>query len=369
MRLKVILCACLAVFAFLAIGCGGGAQQGSSSLPAISLTANNNTPLPGSGNPGAGNPGGANPGPPAPSGSVNVTTPADAATVTSPFQVTASASASTAITAMHVYVDGRLTYQTPSSQIDTSVNAAVGPHVVTVQAWDQSGQVYSVARNVTVSGSANDRPPTFSQIQRIPNWDHCSVCAGQDGSGPPTDHSMDEGISSPSLSGAAARFYAGGTPWGAALWWKQVGGDTQVRNLKYDLDFYVERPDQAQALEFDVNQNTGGRRYIYGTECDFGGSQTWRVWNSSSHNWISTGVYCGRPEAGRWNHVTWEFQRDNQQVVFVAVTLNGDRHSIDRSFSSYGEGGEGLDVAFQADLNSSGGNLLVWVDNVNLTIW
>jgi hypothetical protein len=269
---------------------------------------------------------------------------------------------------MQIYIDNKLAYQTQSSKIDTSLNAGGGRHSLTAQAWDQSGQIYKSSINITVSGSSG-RNPTFSQIQTIPNWADCSVCAGQGGSGPSTDHWMEEGISSPSLSGAAARFHVGGTSWGAALWWKDLQGDTTVNNLQYDLDFNVDHPDQAQALEFDVNQGTGGNRYLFGTECDFGDSQTWRVWNSGSHKWVSTGIFCGRPQAGQWNHVTWEFQRNNGQVVFVAVTLNGDRHTVGVSSNSFADGGDFINVAFQADLNASGGNLAVSLDNVNLTTW
>jgi len=269
---------------------------------------------------------------------------------------------------MQIYIDNNLAYQTQSSKIDTSLTAGEGQHSLTVQAWDQNGQIYKSSLNVTVSAPSGGNP-TFSQIQRMPNWADCSVCAGHGGSGPPTDHWMEKGVSSPSLSGAAARFNVDGTPWGAALWWKELQGDTTVSNFKYDLDFYVDHPDQAQALEFDVNQDTGGSRYIYGTECDFGDTQTWRTWNSDSHRWVSTGIYCGRPAAGQWNHVTWELQRNNGQAVFVAVTLNGNRQSVNVSSNSYAEGGEGINVAFQADLNASGGSVSVWVDNVSLTTW
>ncbi|HTC94803.1 MAG TPA: Ig-like domain-containing protein [Terriglobales bacterium] len=400
MRLKV-RCSWSVLFSFLSLllpfliaGCGSATQSAKESQ-AIALNANApGSPTPGSppappppGPPPApgpgdqGNPGAAAPTPtptppptpgptppPAPSGSVSVTAPADGATVTSPVQVTASANASSPIATMQVYIDNNLAYQSKSGKIDTALNAGGGPHSLTVQAWDQNGQIYKSSLNVTVSGPGGGNP-TFSQIQRIPNWTDCSVCAGHGGSGPTTDHWMEEGVGSPSLSGAAARFTVDGTPWGAALWWKDLQGDTTVSNFKYDLDFYVDRPDQAQALEFDVNQDTGGNRYIYGTECDFGDTQTWRTWNSDSHRWVSTGIYCGRPAAGQWNHLTWELQRNNGQAVFVAVTLNGNRQWVNASSNSYAEGGENMNVAFQADLNASGGSVSVWVDNVNLTTW
>jgi hypothetical protein len=37
------------------------------------------------------------------------------------------------------------------------------------------------------------------------------------------------------------------------------------------------------------------------------------------------------------------------------------------AFDGLGQSGSGLDVAFQADLNASGGNVSVWLDNVGLS--
>ena len=123
----------------------------------------------------------------------------------------------------------------------------------------------------------------------------------------------------------------------------------------------------AQALEFDDNQSVGGSKYIFGTECDFRGSGTWRVWNAPGHTWAATNVGCAAPEPGTWHHLTWEFQRSGGQANFVAVTLDGVRHDVGMNFAAIGQGGSGLDVAFQADLTASGGNQSVWLDNVSLS--
>jgi hypothetical protein len=178
---------------------------------------------------------------------------------------------------------------------------------------------------------------------------------------------MQEGVSSPSLSGSAARFDLGGTAWGAALWWRELGGHDDAQNLRYDLDFYIDSVSNGQALEFDVNQTAGGSRYIFGTECDFRGSGTWRVWNGPAATWASTGVPCPIPDTNIWHHLTWEFQRSGGQTHFIAVTLDGNRHDVGMSFGAKGEAGSGLDVAFQADLTGTGGSESIWLDNVNLS--
>src|SRR5204862_470306 len=66
--------------------------------------------------------------------------------------------------------------------------------------------------------------PSVSQIQKMSGWDSCSACAGKNGDGPGTSHDMATGINSPSISGSSGKFWVGGTPWGAALWWHGLGG-------------------------------------------------------------------------------------------------------------------------------------------------
>jgi hypothetical protein len=179
---------------------------------------------------------------------------------------------------------------------------------------------------------------------------------------------MQEGIGSPSLSGSAARFDVGPSVWGAALFWKELGSHDEAQNLTYDLDFYIDDSvSNAQALEFDVNQTTGGSKYIFGTECDIRGSGTWRVWNAPAATWVSTGIACPVPQANTWHHLTWELQRGGGQTHFIAVTLDGNRQSVGMAFNGTSLSGSGLDVAFQADLRASGANVTVWLDNVSLS--
>jgi len=316
---------------------------------------------------------------------VVISAPADGAAVGSPTEVSAAASGGAPITSLQVYVDDGMAFQAPSAQIDASLPLPAGGHTIVVQAWDQNGNAFkSSPVHVNVQAAAappapapapppppapapSAPAPTIGQIQTQGGWDDCDVCAGEAGNGPRTAHDMQRGISSPSLSGASTRFDIGGTAWGAALFWLELGSHDDAQNLRYDLDFYIDSTSSAQALEFDVNQTANGNKYIFGTECDFRNTGTWRVWNGPAHTWASTGIGCPMPDTGTWHHLTWEFQRSGGQAHFIAVTLDGNRHDVGMAFDGLGQSGSGLDVAFQADLNASGGNVSVWLDNVGLS--
>jgi len=210
----------------------------------------------------------------------------------------------------------------------------------------------------------------IADIQKMTNWSSCSsTCSGETGTN--AVYSMQQGIASPSLTGSAIQFdITGGTPWGTALWWKQVGGNDAMTHFVYNMSFYLTDVNAAQALEFNVNQNAGGNRYEYATQCDIKGSHHWRVWPQTQKQWVDSGVPCATPKQGEWNQLTWEFSRtSSNQIVFEAVTLNGQRSVINQSFDSVPASGSGIDVAFQMDSDGGPTPWSVWVDKVSLTEW
>lgn len=229
------------------------------------------------------------------------------------------------------------------------------------------------------SNSGSSNPPssgipadakTISDIQKLLNWGSCSSnCAGEPG----TDavYSMESGIASPSLTGSAIKFnITGGTPWADALWWKQVGGNDAITHFVYEMSYYLTDPAAAQALEFNVNQNAGGWRYEYATQCDIRGAGVWRIWDHSQMHWVATSAPCPTPEANTWNKLSWEFARTtDHKVVWVAVTLNGQRSVINQSFDAFAAAGSGIDVAFQMDSDGGPTPWSVWVDKISLTEW
>jgi hypothetical protein len=207
-------------------------------------------------------------------------------------------------------------------------------------------------------------------IQLLTNWSSCSgTCSGQAGTN--AVYSMEFGINNPSVTGSAIKFnIPGGTPWNTALWWKQVGGDDTKTHFVYELQFLLDNPGAAQALEFNVNQNAGGWRYEYATQCDFRGDGTWRIWDHAAFHWVSSGKTCPAPVASQWNKLVWEFERTaDQKVKFVAVTLNGQRSDINMTSNTFAASGSGIDVAFQMDSIGTATPWSVWVDEIKLSEW
>jgi len=111
------------------------------------------------------------------------------------------------------------------------------------------------------------------------------------------------------------------------------------------------------------------RFFIFGTECDLRGSGNWDVYDTSNHRWVNTGVGC-RPGTYTWNHLTEEFQRHSDgSCTYVAITLNGVKHYINRTYWSKSHSGNELTVAVQLDGNSSCTSYSLWADKITLNYW
>jgi post-segregation antitoxin (ccd killing protein) len=305
------------------------------------------------------------------SATVTVSSPANNATVSSPFQVVASASGPNPITAMQVYLDSQLVTTVQSGSLNASVSAATGAHSLVVQAWDSTGAVYKNALTVSVSGSSiPSNAIVKSDIEDMTGWESCTTCAGAGGTGPTAGFSVTQFQSSPSEDGSSAQFSIWGTtPYSDALWWKQLGADNSASNFEYDVDFYLTTPQYAQALEFDVNQSNGVTKFIFGTQCNIKNGAVWDVWDTAGAKWVHTAVPCAAPSANTWHHLTWELKRSSTQATFIAVTLDGVRSTVNMTFNAKPVTANELNVAFQLDGDYAQHAYSAWLDNVTLTYW
>lgn len=224
----------------------------------------------------------------------------------------------------------------------------------------------AIVTAVSLSASAQT---TKTQIQRMSGWQNCAACAGAGGAGPSASLYSVAGVASPSLSGDSRVFsIASGTPFADALWWKQLGAVNTAHNLVYDVYFYIKNPAASQALEFDSNQANGRMRFIFGTQCAIA-SGRWEVWGNAAGNWISTGIPCSQPTAYKWHHLTWEFKRTDTYLTFVALTYDGVKHYVNRTYPGRASGVNELNVAFQMDQRANHVTYQTWLDNVSLKYW
>ena len=289
---------------------------------------------------------------------------------------------------MRIYVDNVSVFLVNGSKIDTSVAMSAATHNVVVQAWDSKGTVYKQAMVLNVGAAAAPTPTpapptsglpappatavTISNIDQMPSWDSCTVCAGIGANGPVATYSMVQSQASPSMDGLSSKFnISGTTPYSDVLWWKQLGAQNSASNFKYDVYFYLTSPQAAQALEFDMNQAIGNERFIFGTQCNIktAGVGHWDVWGNAAGNWLTTGVACTMPAAFVWHHLTWEFKRTANQVIYVGFTYDGVTHYVNRTYPAKPSSVNELNVAFQMDGDSKMDSFSTWLDKVSVMYW
>jgi hypothetical protein len=273
---------------------------------------------------------------------------------------------------MRIYVDSKSVYGAATSKIDTSIAVAAGSHSVIVQAWDTKGTVQKSALTVKVGTTTGTAPVSgtsgYSSVDSMSGWGACDSCAGIGASGPRA--SLTTFLTgSPSLDGTARGFtIASGSSYADGIWWKSLPANDSKSHFTFDFYFYIKNPAASEALEFDVNQSAGNRRYIYGTQCGINYDHQWDVWDTAGNHWRPTGIPCS-PNAYSWNHVTWQFERSGGWIHFISVTMNGKTSYVNRWYNSKSWGASEISVAVQLDQTGSHTTYSTWVDKINLNMW
>ncbi|HEY7353079.1 MAG TPA: hypothetical protein VH596_09985 [Terriglobales bacterium] len=193
-----------------------------------------------------------------------------------------------------------------------------------------------------------------------------------------------QGVSSPSMDGHSTKSYygAGSTQWGDVLWNNHLIGSfssvglpdrshtltASLHYFTYDVYFYISNASVSQALEFDINQFTGGKSFIWGHECRIAGGHQWDVYNNVSKKWTPTGVACN-PKSGAWNHLIIKVQRTSgNKLLFKTITLNGKTATINKTFSPTSTSWHGVTINYQLDGARAKKPYAVYLDKLNFTV-
>jgi hypothetical protein len=196
---------------------------------------------------------------------------------------------------------------------------------------------------------------------------------------------MQQGVTSPSLSGNSSSFTIGGqTPYSDVIWINHLIGDYSTQNLPdpnyslteathnfiYDVYFYGTNLSTAEALEFDINQFVDGKSFIWGTQCRIANGNWWDISINNGQNWQPTGNAPCNPIENGWNHVTIQVQRtSDDQLLFQTITLNGQTYTLNYYEDAGTSDWHGITINYQEDGNYAQQQYSVTLDNLNFTYW
>jgi hypothetical protein len=252
-----------------------------------------------------------------------------------------------------------------------------------------SGSGSGAGSGGTGSGGGGTPNNSFSNLQQSSGW-------GQYGQGPPNFvdcspspcdgiiFSMQQSITSPSLSGSSTQFNLGGTAdYTDALFNNHLIGPFSSQGLPdnnhtlvptyhtftYDVYFYGTNLELSQAVEFDINQFFNSQGFIWGHECRIAGGNEWDIWDNVNAHWVPTGIPC-YPVNNSWNHVTIQVQRtSSNQLLFESITLNGVTSTVDQYYNpgTAPSNWYGITINYQMDGNYQQSPYSVYLDQ--LTFW
>ena len=135
---------------------------------------------------------------------------------------------------------GVLAYKVNGNKLNTLLTLSAGTYNSVVQEWDNCGGSSTAPVVIHVGGGGpTGKSGQFSNLPQMSGWTGYAllpplynICDSCRPGGPQTTWSMTQGISSPSLSGKAARMDIGGqTVYSDGLWNNHLVGDFSSRGL------------------------------------------------------------------------------------------------------------------------------------------
>jgi hypothetical protein len=228
-----------------------------------------------------------------------------------------------------------------------------------------------------ISWAAAPTAPSYAKvwysIESKSGWGHCSDCAANpaDPTPPLASWVFQQFQSTPSMDGTSTKMKITGTQaYADVLHWTKFGKQSQYKDFLWE--FYV-RGDQAslnaQNLEFDLFQAVGGRKYMFGTQCNYK-KGVWQGWNYIN-KWVDLPVPCKKFQPGVWTKVVWRLQRTwDKKMRYISLTVGSTTYYINRYMPTNSTSwGDTLGVQFQQDMDKYATDYTIWVDKVKLSAW
>jgi hypothetical protein len=145
---------------------------------------------------------------------------------------------------------------------------------------------------------------------------------------------------------------------------------------------YVPSLSLVTALEYDQFQFEDGQRFMYGSQCVFGGN--WQIWNQLAANdgedgWLTPtpAVPCNLT-AATWHTIQWQTHRvpgdtscSGQPCMYYdLLTIDGTSYGPFTSEpSAPNSEPDNFGIQFQIDENYLGGSVNEYLDEVSLTAY
>jgi hypothetical protein len=184
-------------------------------------------------------------------------------------------------------------------------------------------------------------------------------------------------ISSPSMDGAARKFYFTYSGSGGEIYHLSFAHDTTATHFVYDTYIYFTDPSQVQNIELDMNQVTSdGKTVILATQCASGsGTWEWTAVSNGGTHWHPSNIPCNPKKwtANTWHHVQIATHRDDSgNVTHDWISLDGTTSNFQ---NAVGPSAEGLGWAmgdlllnFQID-GAGSGSVTAYIDEMTIYRW
>jgi len=321
------------------------------------------------------------------SGGITVTAPANGASVSTSFDLEASAAtcSSQPVSAMGYSLDSSSdTVTFNGTSLNASVSTSAGAHTVHVKSWGNQGAGCSADVAITAGGGSPTSPTSIipsdaisvSSIQTLGNW----VEANDPGNGGSSSGSMNL-VGSPTLSNDSREFSTHYSNAGGERYYVSFGDDTTSTNFFYDAYVYIKSPStQVANVEMDMNQTMpNGQTAIFGFECD-GYNSTWDYTKNAGtvdkpvDTWVHSSAYCNPRDwsTNTWHHVQVYYSRTSTgAITYHTVWLDGTEQGINATVNSAFALGWAptLLTNFQVDGVGSSGSSTIYLDELTIYRW